>query len=145
MFRCVITALALIIFLPVAGAENPGDDVEKTPLAKEMSAMNKAWRQIKKQAGDASQNAETVKLLDQVIENCEAAVDMIPVRSEEVSEDKRTAYIEAYKKEIKELTQQYESLRSLFEAGENEEAQGMIKKTDDLKKEGHKEFKPKDD
>ena len=145
MFRCLITALALTIFLPVAGAENHGDDEEKTPLGEEMGAMNKAWRQIKKQAGDASQNTETVKLLDQVIESCRTSVDMIPILSEEVSEDKRPAYIEAYKKEMMKLDEQYESLRSLFEAGENEKAQKLIKQIDDLKKKGHKEFKPKDD
>ena len=145
MYRCVIAALALIVCLPATWAAHHEGEKEKTPLGKEMSAMNKAWRQVKKQAGDASQNTETVKLLDQVIESCKASVDMKPVLSEEISEDKRPAFIEAYKKEMEELTQQYESLRSLFEAGENEKAQGMIKKIDDLKKKGHKEFKPKDD
>lgn len=145
MSRSVIIALALIVCLPAARAAQHEEEKEKTPLGQEMSAMNKAWRQIKKQAGDASQNTETVKLLDQVIESCKASVDMIPVLSEEVSEDKRPAFIEAYKKEMVELNEQYESLRNLFEAGENEKAQGMIKKIDDLKKKGHKEFKPKDD
>jgi hypothetical protein len=145
MFRCVVTAFVLIIMLPVAWAENHGDEEEKTPLAKEMGAMNKAWRQVKKQAADANQNSETVKLLDQVIESCKTSVNLIPVRSEEISEDKRPAYIKAYKNEMEELTRNFESLRSLFVAGENEKAQKLIKQIDDLKKKGHKEYKPEDD
>jgi len=121
-YRCFLTALALIICLPIARAEHHEKEEEKTPLGEEMSAINKAWRQIKKQAEDVSQNEETLKLLDQVIENCKTAVDMVPILSEEVSEDKRPAFIEAYKKEMMKLDKQFESLRSALEAGENGKA-----------------------
>ena len=145
MNRSILIALSLLLFLPVARAEDHEEEEEKTPLGEEMSAMNKAWRSIKRAAGDASQNESNLLLMDQVIQACLNSVDMVPIRSEELPEEKRPEYIEAFQKEIRELNKRFEALKSAFESGDNETAQELIKEIDDFKKEGHKEFKPIDD
>ena len=146
MSRSILFALSFLFCLPVARAEHhEEEEEEKTPLGEEMSAMNKAWRTIKKTAGDASQNEANLLLMDQVIQACMTSVDMVPVRSEELPEGKRPEYIEDYQNEIRELNKRFEALKSAFEAGDNETAVGLIKKIDDFKKKEHKEYKPKDD
>jgi len=73
------------------------------------------------------------------------SVDLVPIRSEELPEEERPEYFKAFQKEIRELNKRFEALKSAFEAGDNKTAVGLIKKIDDFKKKGHKEFKPKDD
>jgi hypothetical protein len=145
MNRSILIALSLLFCLPVARAEHHEEEEEKTPLGEEMSAMNKAWRTIKKTAGDASQSEANLLLMDQVIQACMTSVDMVPIRSEDLPEEKRPEYIDAYQKEIRELNKRFEALKSAFEVGDNETAVRLIKKIDDFKKKEHKEFKPKDD
>lgn len=145
MFRFLIIALSLFVFMPVVRAEHHGDDEEKTPMGEEMSAMNKAWRTIKKNAGDASRNEETLKLLDEMIQAAVTATDMDPVLADEQPEGKRQAFVDAYRKGMKATVADLESLRAVLAAGENDKAARLIKELDDQKKKGHKEFKPKDD
>lgn len=145
MTRFLLIVFSLFVFLPVVRAENHGDDEEKTPLGEEMSAMNKAWRTIKRSASDATQNEANVKRMDEVIKATVAATDMIPVLADEQPEEKRQAFIDAFEKEMKASLADLESLRAIFAAGENDRTAGLIKQIDDQKKKGHKEFKPKDD
>jgi hypothetical protein len=145
MFRFLICALSLAVFMAVARADQHGDDEETTPMGEEMSAMNKAWRTIKKNAADANQNEATLKLLDDMIKAAVTATDMDPVLADEQPEADRQAFIDAFRKAMKATLADLESLRAVLVSGENDKAAALIKKIDDQKKQGHKEFKPKDD
>jgi len=145
MHRFILIAFALLICLPAAQAAHHEEDEEKTPLGEEMSAMNKAWRQLKKDIADPAKNDGSLKLLDQMMQTTLNSTDMIPVLAEDLPEDDQAAFLHAYQEEMEELMKELAILETFLGAGDNTMAQKLIKQIDDQKKKGHKEFKPKDD
>lgn len=140
--RLLLAALSLALLVsPLARAA--GDD--DSPLGKEMSAMNRAFRQLKKQAGDAAQNASSLELLAKIKKASEASIDLIPEKAAGLPEADRTAFVEKYKKEMKEFVAALDKLEAAFKAGDNETATKLVAELNALQKSGHKEFrKPKE-
>lgn len=140
--RLLLAALSLALLVsPLARAA--GDD--DTQLGKEMSAMNRAFRQLKKQAGDAAQNASSLELLDKIKKASEASIDLIPEKAAGLPEADRPAFVEKYKKEMKEFVAALDKLEAAFKAGDNETATKLVAELNALQKSGHKEFrKPKE-
>lgn len=144
MFRFILIVSAFLICSPLTRAAHHEEE-EKTPLGEEMSAMNKAWRQVKKDVKDPTKNEDTVKLVGQVMQTALNSADMIPILAEDLPQDKQAAFLKAYQEEMEELIKDLAILQTFLEAGDNNMAQKLIKEIDDQKKKGHKEFKPKDD
>ncbi|HSI10346.1 MAG TPA: cytochrome b562 [Rariglobus sp.] len=140
--RLLLAALSLSLaaspFVRAAGED-------ETQLGKEMSAMNKAFRQLKKQAADATQNAASAELVAQVKKNAEASIELIPEKAAGLPEAERAAFAENYKKEMKAFVGVLGKLEAAFKAGDNEAAGKLIAEIGALQKAGHKEFrKPKE-
>jgi hypothetical protein len=138
--RILLSALILaLVCSPLVRAD---DDTE---LGKEMSAMNKAFRQLKKQAADATQNAASAELVAKVKKGAEASIELIPEKAADLPEADRTAFTEKYKAEMKELVAALGKLEEAFKAGDNEAAAGIMAEIGAMQKKGHKEFrKPKE-
>jgi cytochrome c556 len=139
----LLLATLLIGFTVSPLVHAAGDD--DTQLGKEMSAMNKAFRQLKKQVADATQNASSLELVAHLKKGAEASVDLIPEKAAGLPEADKAAFVEKYKKEMKEFVAALDKLEAAFKAGDNEAAGKLLTELNAMQKAGHKEFrKPKE-
>lgn len=133
----------LIVMLAVSSLRLSAD--EETQLGNEMSAMNRAFRQLKKQAADSAQNAASLELVSKIKKAAEASADLPPAKAGDLPEADRAAFIAKYKEEMKKLLVAIDQLEAAFKAGDNAEAEKIIAELGKMQRSGHKEFrKPKE-
>tara|TARA_B110000037_G_scaffold219524_1_gene284882 strand:- start:254 stop:688 length:435 start_codon:yes stop_codon:yes gene_type:complete len=143
MLRFILAFTTLLICLPATFSQE--EEEEKTPLGEEMSAMNKSWRTLKRSVSDPAKNQQSLKLLASMRKAAVTSLDMVPIRSEEVSESDRPDFIEGYQKGMKETLVRFDDLKVALENGDNEKAAALVKKINDLRKSGHRDYKPEDE
>ena len=97
---------------------------DDTPLAKEMKAMNKSLRALKKTAADASKKDDNLALISGIKTHLDAAAKLEPAKTKDIPADKKAAYLEKYKN------------------GKADDAKKAIDKIADEKEQGHKDFYP---
>ncbi len=139
--RLFFTALLLaVITCPLARAEGGG-----TPLEKEMKTMNKAFRQLKKQVADASQNASSLELVAQMEKAATASTDLIPEKAADLPEKDRAAFTADYKAKMQDFSAVLAKLEVALKAGDNAGAAKLLTDLNNLQRANHKEFrKPQD-
>ena len=113
---------------------------EDTPLAKNMSAMNKNLRTLKRQLGDTSKKDENIGLLGKIKSSLDEAVKLQPKKTKDIPEAEKTAYIEKYKKQITELKKSFEEIETALKVGKADEAKAVFDKLAEQKEKGHKDF-----
>lgn len=144
----LFAALALLITAgPVALAAGPTPaarkEKEETELTQKMDKMNAAYRQLRRQAGDATKNTESLKLAATMREIATAAARLEPFKLTEIPAADRAKMLAGYRAKIKELGQAIARLEAALKAGHNEEAAQLVEALKALQKEGHKEYKSK--
>jgi len=139
--RLFLTALLLtVITCPLVRAEGGG-----TPLEKEMKTMNKAFKQLKKQVADASQNASSLTLVAQMEKAATASVALIPEKAADLPEKDRAAFTASYVAKMKDFSAALAKLEAAFKAGDNAGATKLLTDLGNLERADHKEFrKPQD-
>jgi soluble cytochrome b562 len=136
--KSLITALmALAVGASFAVAKD--DD---TPLSKEMSAMNKSLRTLKRQAADPSKKAENLELVGKMKANVAAALKYEPAKTKDQPAADKPTYVSKYKKEMEGLDKAIDDLKAAIEKGDAENTQKMFEKLADIKEKGHKDFAP---
>jgi hypothetical protein len=144
--------LTVLLAGPVAFAADAAPDApaapakekkEDTELTKKMDKMNAAYRKLKKQAGDATKNAESLQLVATMWEYATAGSKLEPLKVTEIPEADRAKMIEGYKAKMKDLLTGIDKLEAALKAGQNEEAVKLVQALGALQKEGHKEYKSK--
>jgi len=115
---------------------------DDTPLAKEMKAMNKSLRALKKSAADASKKDENLALITGIKTHLDAAIKLEPAKTKDIPAAQKAAYLEKYKKEITELEKTYDDLSAAISAGKSDDVKKAIDKLADEKEQGHKDFYP---
>lgn len=130
----IVSAFAVAASLAVAE--------EDTPLSKEMSAMNKALRTLKKSANDPSEKAANLAAIDKMKANVAAAAKLEPAKTKDQPAAERAAYLEKYKKQMADLEKGFDELKAAIEKGDEATIQGAFEKLSDLKEKGHKDFAP---
>ena len=130
------TLLTLLCALSIGFTVHADDD--HTPLGKEMSAMNKSLRLIKRQLPDASKKAENLELLGKIKKNLEASHKLEPASTKDQAD--KTAYTAKYKEEITTLTKAMDELEAAIKADKQDEAKAALDKIQDLKSKGHEDF-----
>lgn len=128
------TVVALAVGMTAAFAE---DD---TPLSKEMSAMNKALRTLKRQAADASKKAENLALIATMKEKIAASLKFEPAKTKDQPAGEKPAYLDKYKKQMADLDKATDELKAAVESGNADAAQKVFEKLSDIKEKGHKDF-----
>ena len=85
--RSLIITLALAIAsLPsIQAASHEDGDHDHTALEDQMSAMNKAWRSIRRQIKDPAKNDSTLEYVAKVKKAAQKSVDMTPILAKEMS------------------------------------------------------------
>ncbi|MDI1318631.1 MAG: cytochrome b562 [bacterium] len=145
----LFAALALSLCLPAAPVGRAAEPehkkkAEETELGNTMEKMNGAWRKLKKQAGDATNNAASLALVATMKACAEKALTLKPARAEDVPAAGRADFVADYQKDMKEFVSLVGELEKAFQAGDNAAAQALIQKMGAAQKEGHKEFKRPD-
>ncbi len=118
---------------------------DETPLEKEMSAMNKSWKMLKKQIGDASKKEDNVALLEKMKKSTDDAAKLEPTKTKDVPAADKAAYLAKYKDELAALKKTYDEIETAVKADKSDEAKAMFDKVSDQKEKGHKDFAPDDE
>ena len=120
-----------------------GQQDEKTPLAKKMSAINTAFKAVGRQIDDAAQNAATLEQLTVIETNAKAALALEPEKKGQVPAAEQAKFVADYQAGIKQFLVTVDKMRAAIKAGKNTEAVTILDAMKDQQKEGHKEFRIK--
>lgn len=134
MFKKLIP-FALVLTL---GATAFGED---TPMEKEMGAMNKAYKALKKTIEDASQKEANLKLIAEIKKTAETSTKMDPKTAADQPAANKAAYLEKYRAQMAAFSKEVAALEAAVTAGNTAAAKASFDKLNDLKKKGHEDFK----
>ena len=144
----ILTLALLLVTLPFAQADNHGgghDEDHHTELEDQMSAMNKAWRSIRRQIKDPAKNKSTLALVAKVKASAQKAVKMTPMLAEEQKGAAKEKFIADYSKAMKRTVGLIGELEAALKAGDNAGAEAIVGKLNDARTKGHEKFKPEDE
>lgn len=128
---------------PAAPAAAPKEKKPETVLTGKMDKMNGAFRKLRRQAADATKNADSLEQVAILREYAEASVKLEPFKATEVPAGDRAKMVEGYQARMKELQATLAKLDAAFKAGQNDEATKIVQELGAIQKEGHKEYKSK--
>jgi soluble cytochrome b562 len=120
-----------------------GQDEEKTPLGKKMTAINTAFKAVGRQIEDPTKNASTLEQLATIETNAKAALTLEPEKKAQVPAAAQAKFVADYKAGIQEFLTTVEKMRAAIKAGKNAEAVTILDAMKDLQRESHKEFRIK--
>lgn len=132
------TLLTTIVALAIGATASFAED--DTPLSKEMSAMNKALRTLKRQAADPAKKAENLALIATMKEKTAAGLKYEPAKTKDQPAGDKPAYLEKYKKQMADLDKGIDELKAAVESGNADATQKAFEKLADIKEKGHKDF-----
>jgi soluble cytochrome b562 len=129
-----------------APAAAPADDDKKTDLEMRMDRMGKAFRKLKRQVADPTQNASSLQLVATMQDAATEALKFTPEKTADLPADQQAKFVEDYKAGIKGMQDEFAKLSAALTAGKNDDAAKIVADIDALEKKDHKEFrKPKKD
>jgi soluble cytochrome b562 len=124
-----------------APAHGPGEHHHpETELGKRMETMGHAFKKLRKQIGDASQNASSLELIATARSAAEEALKFTPEKTETLPEAERPKFIADYQDGIKQLIAKFDDLSAALKANNNEEAQKIFKDIGSFQRKEHHEF-----
>lgn len=129
--------LPLAIVLSLGSAVSRAED---TPMEKEMGAMNKAYKALKKQIEDPSKKAENLALLAEIKKTSEASAKLEPKTAADQGAQK-AAYLEKFRAQMADYVKAVTAVETAVNAGDAAGAKAAFDKLNDLKKKGHEDFK----
>ena len=118
------------------------DTKDETPLSKEMAAMNKTLRTLKRQVADPAKKAESVAMVDKMKANVAAALKYEPAITKDQPSADKPAFVEKFKKELGDLDKAYDELKAAINKGDADAVTQQFEKIADIKEKGHKDFAP---
>jgi hypothetical protein len=114
---------------------------EDTPMEKEMSAMNKAYKALKKSVEDPSKKEDNLKLLAEIKKTAEASAKMEPKTTKDQPDAQKAAYLEKFRAQMSDYIKAVTEVEAAVNAGNGAAAKAGLDKLNDLKKKGHEDFK----
>ena len=138
------TCLALA-FAPFAQAEAakavPKGEEKHTELGERMEKLNGAFRKLKRQAGDATKNADSLTLVATIKTSAESALAFKPEITAEKPAADQAKFVDGYKAEMKKMLELVGQLEASLKAGKNDEAVKLITALEEQRNSSHKEYK----
>ncbi len=148
LLRRLFLILSFLVAAALHAAEpsaKPAKSEEpETPLTAQMEAMNKSWRTIRRQVGDAGKTAETLGLVVEMKAHLAKATDFDPAMAAELPADKRAAFVADYHRDLGHLVAAVDQLEAALKAGDNAQATDIVQKMNDMRRDGHKRYKSDD-
>ncbi|MHA3770991.1 cytochrome b562 [Verrucomicrobiota bacterium sgz303538] len=111
---------------------------DDTPLAKQMSSINKSLRTVKRNLADPSKKQDNLDLLKKIHGNIEEALKLEPKKTSEQAN--KQAYVAKYKEEVQALGKTFQELEEAIKADKTDEAKKLVEKLSEQKEKGHKDF-----
>jgi len=135
-FKALLTlSAALTLAFTTALAKD-----EDTPLTKEMTAMNKSLRMLKRQVADPAKKQDNLALVAKIKGNVDAALKLEPAKIKDVPAADKPAYLEKFHHELTDLKKTYDDLEVALKADKQDEAKKLFEKLAEQKEKGHKDF-----
>jgi soluble cytochrome b562 len=129
---------------PAAPAAAPADE-KKTDLDLRMDRVAKAFRKLRKQVADPTQNAASLALLATMQAALTEAIDLTPEKAADIPADQKDKFIEDYKAGIKGMQDEFTKLGDALTAGKNDDAAKIVADILALEKKDHGDFRRPDD
>ncbi len=147
------TPLLLVVLLTACAglrAESPAptataptaDHGQETELDDKMSAMNGAFKKLRRQIADPAANASSLELVARLRAAAEASIPLVPEKTKLLPEADREKFVAAYEAKMKDFVAEVQKLEAALQAGKNDEAAAVLARLGTLQKEGHREFRP---
>src|ERR1022692_838490 len=95
--RSAFVVLTLALLLPLRTFAQGGKD---SPLHNEMEAINRSLRLINRQYADPAQKAATLELVATMQKHAETARTLAPPKSEKLTGDDQTKYLDTFHKDL---------------------------------------------
>ncbi len=134
--KTLLTVLTTLAFALTSGFAAEED----TPLTKEMKAMNKALRTLKKQAADPAKKDDNLGLVAGIKKNLDASVKLEPAKTKDVPAADKAAYLDKYKAQMADLAKTFDEIEAALKADKPDDAKKALEKLSDQKEKGHKDF-----
>jgi soluble cytochrome b562 len=141
----ILTLALLLVTLPFVQANHHEEEEHHTELEDQMSAMNKAWRSIRRQIKDPAKNESTLALVAKVKAGAQKSLDLTPMLAEEQKGAAKEKFMAGYLKAMKRTVGLIGQLEKALKAGDNAGAAAIVGKLNDARKKGHENFKPEDE
>ena len=109
-----------------------------TPLEDEMIAANDALKKLKPQIADASKNASSLQLIQEMEKHFLAAKAMEPARAKK--EANKAKFVADYQKAMIGLMSEVLKLEGAIVDNKNDEAAAILKNLGKIKSDGHEKF-----
>lgn len=130
---------------PPAAAGGQGDE-DHTELGDHMEKVGKAFKQLRRQVSDASQNDSSLALVAKMRTELSAASLLKPAKEADLPPDQQADFQAKFQDGMKEFLGQLDKLSDMLKAGDNAGATEQVKKLGGLERQDHKQFrKPKKD
>lgn len=139
-FAAVASPLSAQPSTPPASAQ-PADD--HTELGEKMSALSRAFRKLRQQVADSSQNDASLQLVATIRESAEASLTLDPEKTADLPATERDAFKAAFVERMEAFVAETAKLEAALRAGDNATATEIVQALADAQKEGHKEFRRK--
>ena len=104
--RICLLLLAALLMVPstfVVSAEPPKQPQEETELEDKMDVMGTAFRKLKRQVNDVTQNAASLQLVATIHMAAEEAVKLVPAKAADVPVAERAKFVADYQMKMKDL------------------------------------------
>ena len=128
----LVSALAMSLSFNAIAAD------EDTPLSKEMTAMNKSIKLIKRQYTDPSKKAENLALVEKVKAAIVKEQEFSPKKTDKQPD--KAAYTTKFKDQLGDLSKAVGDLETAIKADKPDDAKTAMDKIYQLKEKGHKDF-----
>ena len=134
-FKALIRlAVAFLVCCQLNAAE------DETPLYKEMTAMNKSLRILKRQVADPAKKDDNLALVAKMKSNVDASLKLEPAKTKDVPGADKPSYLDKYKQQLVDLKKSFEDLEAALKADKQDEAKKIFEKLADQKEKAHKDF-----
>lgn len=134
-------AVASLFLAAMSFASSAAALQEDSPLAKHMDSINDHLRTLRGQIGDASKKVENLAIVQTVREDFKAARELVPELAADLAGPDREAFLKAFKAQIDKVLVTVSDLEKAISTDMGNQAQELLVKLNDIKKEGHSQFK----
>lgn len=124
-----------------AAAPAPKEKKPETELTKQMDKMNGAFRKLRRQATDATKNADSLEQVAILKEFAAASAKLTPAKAAAIPEADRAKWVADYQAKMTETLVAIEKLEAALKAGQNEEAGKLVADLQAQQRAGHKEYR----
>lgn len=138
----ILFALCPLFAVPAARAADDHDH-DHTELGEHMEKMGGAFRRLSRQASDSTKNEESLKLVQTLKTNAEAALKLQPEKTADIPAEQREKFVSDYQAHMKTFLADLAKVEAALQAGKNDEAAALVKTLKKDQDEGHKQFQKK--